>query len=88
MFTIQQATGNIKKVDSIDQLIIEYIKQFSCKCNQNISSEVELKDYVKIEQLDELRNYLQNMCLSTENKLSVSINYYVKLTSFDEYKNS
>lgn len=74
MFTIQQATENIKKVDTIYQLIIEYIKQYACKCNNTPNEGVssELKDYAKIEQLDELRDELQKMCISTENKQIVS----------------
>ena len=90
MFTIQQATGNIKKFDTIDQLIIEYIKQYACKCNssQNGGVSSELKDYAKVEQLDELRNDLQKMCVSTENKLIVSLDDYAKLTSLDELRTS
>ncbi|KAK8877907.1 hypothetical protein M9Y10_004670 [Tritrichomonas musculus] len=63
MFTIEQA-GSVKKVNTIDELIIEYIKKYSCQCNSNNGNnlgnsinEAELnellKPYAKITTLDE-----------------------------------
>ena len=65
MFTIEQA-GGIKRVNTIDELIIEYIKQYAtscgCKCNNgnNLGSSLnteELKEllepYAKLTNLDE-----------------------------------
>ncbi|KAK8853607.1 hypothetical protein M9Y10_017168 [Tritrichomonas musculus] len=63
MFTIEQA-GSVKKVNTIDELIIEYIKKYSCQCNSNNGNnlgnsinEAELNEllklYAKITNLDE-----------------------------------
>ena len=82
MFTIEQA-GNIKKVNTIDELIIEYIKKYACQCNNgnNLGSSLNteelkelLKPYAKLTNLDEYKQSLQ-----------ASLNAYAKLTSLSEY---
>ena len=62
MFTIEQA-GSIKKVNTIDELIIEYIRTYACKCNSNSSggnlNAEELNSYLFLIILNEktLKNY-------------------------------
>ena len=50
MFTIEQA-GSIKKVNTIDELIIEYIRTYACKCNSNSGGNLNA---------EELNSYLNN----------------------------
>ena len=49
MLTIEQV-GNMKKLNTIDELIIEYIRTYACKCNSNNSggnlNAEEMKNYV------------------------------------------
>lgn len=41
--------GKLKKVNTIDELIIEYIKLYACKCNSNGNNiEIDLKEYANI----------------------------------------
>ncbi|KAK8836053.1 hypothetical protein M9Y10_040113, partial [Tritrichomonas musculus] len=72
MFTIEQA-GSIKKVNTIDELIIEYIKKYACQANlgSNSLNEEKIKellkpyalttdlfDYVKVEEINDKQDKL------------------------------
>ena len=60
MFTIEQA-GTIKKVNTIDELIIEYIKKYACQASGTLTKE----DVVKLIN-ESMGNHLQTFALKSE----------------------
>ena len=90
MFTIEQA-GSIKKVNTIDELIIEYIRQYACKCNSNsggnLNSE-ELNSYLNNALAEALPNALKGV--ATEEYVnqvikSIDLSEFVTYTTLEEY---
>ena len=92
MFTIEQA-GSIKKVNTIDELIIEYIRTYACKCTSNSSGGTlnaeELNSYLNnalkgVATEEYVNQVIKNIDLSEYATLA-NLDEYAKLTNLDAY---
>ncbi|KAK8836386.1 hypothetical protein M9Y10_039729 [Tritrichomonas musculus] len=82
MFTIEQA-GSVKKVNTIDELIIEYIKKYSCQCNSNNGN--NLGNSINEAELNELLKPYAKITTLDEYAMLTNLDEYAKITDLFDY---